>query len=87
MRLGSARMTSSSTTSSTTTMTRSAAKPTSFWQPSSPQIWVLPAASARCAWTIATSGWSGGTAYTTPSQYGDAISRISGFAVGRSVSK
>ena len=52
VRFGSARMTDSSTSSSTTTMTRSAAKAASFWQPSRPQTWVSPAASARWAWTI-----------------------------------
>ena len=62
VRFGSARMTASSTTSSTTTMTRSAAKAASFWQPSSPQTWVSPPADARWAWTMATSGLSGGTA-------------------------
>ena len=48
--------------SSTTTMTRSAAKAASFWQPSRPQTWVSPLAEARWAWTIVTSGLSGGTA-------------------------
>jgi len=67
VRFGSARITASSTSSSTTTMTRSAANAASFWQPSSPQTWVLPAASARWAWMTVTSGRSGGTAYTTPS--------------------
>jgi hypothetical protein len=43
-------------------ITRSAANAASFWQPSSPQIWVLPFASARWAWMIETSGLSGGTA-------------------------
>ena len=56
VRFGSARMTASSTSSSTTTMTRSAANAASFWQPSRPQTWVSPAASARWAWTIVTSG-------------------------------
>ena len=42
VRFGSARTTDSSTSSSTTTMTRSAANAASFWQPSRPQIWVLP---------------------------------------------
>ena len=62
VRFGSARMTASSTSSSTTTMTRSAAKAASFWQPSRPQTWVSPPADARWAWTIVTSGRSGGTA-------------------------
>ena len=56
VRFGSARMTASSTSSSTTTMTRSAANAASFWQPSRPQTWVSPAAEARWAWTIVTSG-------------------------------
>ena len=62
VRFGSARTTASSTTSSTTTITRSAAKAASFWQPRRPQTWVSPPADARWAWTIATSGRSGGTA-------------------------
>ena len=62
VRFGSARTIASSTNSSTTTITRSAAKAASFWQPSRPQTWVLPWASARCAWMIVTSGFSGGTA-------------------------
>ena len=62
VRFGSARTTASSTSSSTTTMTRSAANAASFWQPSSPQTCVSPVAVARWAWTMATSGRSGGTA-------------------------
>ena len=41
-------------------MTRSAAKAASFWQPSRPHTCVSPAADDRWAWTIATSGLSGG---------------------------
>src|SRR5438876_606212 len=54
VRLGSERMTSSSTSSSTTTITRAEAKAASFCTPRRPHIWVLPATSARCACTIAT---------------------------------
>jgi hypothetical protein len=62
VRFGSARMTMSGTISSTTTITRSAANAASFWQPTRPQTWVSPLADARWAWTIVTSGRSGGTA-------------------------
>ena len=63
VRFGSRRITDSSTTSSTTTIMRSAANAASFWQPSRPQICASPPASARCACTIVTSGFSGGTTY------------------------
>ena len=86
VRLGSLRITDSSTSSSHTTITRSAANAASFWQPSSPQICASPFASARCACTIATSGCSGGTAYTVSSPYGLSIGTMRGFAFGRSLS-
>ncbi len=54
-------MTLWSTSSSTTTMTRREANAASFCTPSNPQIWVFPSASARCAWTMVTSGLSAGT--------------------------
>ncbi len=68
-------------------MTRLAANAASFWQPVSPQIWVLPAASARWAWTTATSGLSGGTAYTGSPPNGEVTGRMLGLTLGRSVSK
>ena len=40
---------------------REAAKAASFCDPSRPQTWVSPAASARWAWTIVTSGRCAGT--------------------------
>ena len=82
VRFGSARMTASSTSSSTTTITRSAANAASFWQPSRPQTWVLPAARAL--------GVDDrhvrlerrhGVDHASP--YGDSISRISGLASGQ----
>ena len=81
--MGSARITDSSTISSHTTITRSAANAASFWQPSRPQICASPLASARCACTIATSGLSGGTTYTSvASSYGETIGRCSGSPSG-----
>ena len=85
VRFGSARITDSSTISSHTTITRSAANAASFWQPSRPQICASPLASARCACTIATSGFSGGTTWTSvASSYGETMERMFGFTFGMS---
>ena len=78
-------MTGSSTSSSTTTITRFDANAASFCTPSSPQIWVLPCASARWACTMVTSGLSAGTVARRSPVYGHSTVAMRGLAVGRSV--
>ena len=68
----------SSTTSSTVTMARLAASTASFCTPMMPSISTLPARSARCAWMIATSGRSAGTAASTSPVNGQVTRRMFG---------
>ena len=58
MTIAPGRGSSSSTISSTVTSERSDPRTISFWIPTIPHSWTLPARSARWAWTMPTSGAS-----------------------------
>ena len=85
VRFGSERMTASSTISSAVMMTVFAAKAASFCSPMMPHKWALPSTSARCTWTMATSGCSAGTTMTSLPPNGSRMRLMFGLAFSRSV--
>jgi hypothetical protein len=75
----------SGTISSTVTSERADASTVSFWTPLIPQSWTFPAPSARCAWTMPTSGRSDRTAASRSPVNGQSIQDADGVCAGRSV--